>query len=66
MTRYNMMLRSGVMTEYRPMSRWQERRMINKALEDILPPDRTWQLALLAAGLIIGFLALFVRWWLCL
>jgi hypothetical protein len=53
------------MKQYKPMTRWQERRMINKALEDILPPDRTWQVALLAAALVFGFLVLFVRWWLC-
>ena len=62
---YSLMFRSGVMKRYKPMSRWQERRMINKALEDILPPDRTWQVALLAAVVVIGNVILFARWWLC-
>lgn len=31
----------------------------------VLPVDKTWQVALLAAACAIGFCVLFVRWWQC-
>lgn len=60
---YIMMFRGGTMSEYRPVSRWQERREINSALKDIMPTDKSWQVALLAVAVIVANLILFVRWW---
>ena len=62
---YEMMFRSGVMSEYRRPSRWQERRMVNSALRHVQPVinDQTWILALMAAGLVIVNVILFVGWW---
>lgn len=65
MNPYEMMLRSGVMAECRPVSRWKERAMINKALKDIMPQDKSWQVILLFAVLMIACAVLFARWWLC-
>lgn len=65
MTPYEMMFRSGVISHYRPLRRWQERAMINKALKDIMPQDKSWQVILLFAALMIACAVLFVRWWLC-
>ena len=63
-TPYEMMFRGGVMSHYRPVSRWQERREINQALKEIMPTDKTWQLALLAVAVVTTCCVLFVQWWL--
>lgn len=60
-----MMLRSGVMRECRPISRWRERAYVRYALREVMPEDKTWQVALLALAIAGGFAVLFVRWWLC-
>lgn len=65
MTPYEMMNRSGVMIQYKPYSRLRERIELHKAMEGLLPSDKTWHVALLAGALIIGFTVLFARWWLC-
>ena len=62
MNPYEMMFRSGVMSEWRPTRRWQERRMMNEALKGVMPKDHTWQVALLVAGIVIGNIVLFVRY----
>lgn len=64
MNPYEMMFRSGVMSQYRPIRRWQERRMINQALRDVMPVDKSWQVILLATAVIAANVILFVRWWL--
>lgn len=64
MQRYDLMFRSGAASQYRAANRWQERRKIKRALQDVLPPDRTWQVALLVAALWIGIAVLFARYWL--
>lgn len=66
MNPFEMMIRSGVMQECRPISRRQERAYVRHALRDIMPEDKTWQVALLAVGIAVGFAVLFARWWLCL
>lgn len=63
MNPYEMMLRSGVMSQYRPIRRWQERMMIRQALKDIMPVDKSWQVILLATAVIAANVILFVRWW---
>ena len=63
MNPYEMMLRSGVMAECRPVSRWKERRMVNQALKGIMPQDKTWQVVLLSTGIVASCIVLFVRWW---
>ena len=63
MTPYEMMLRSGVMAECRPTSRWKEHRMVNHALKGIMPQDKTWQAVLATTGIVTACAVLFVRWW---
>lgn len=65
MNPYEMMLRSGVMSECRPIRRWQERMMINEALKEICPADETWKIVLIAAGMLVAFAVMFARWWMC-
>lgn len=60
---YEMMFRGGVMSQYRPISRWQERREINQALRDVMPKDKTWQVILLSTAVIAANVILFVQWW---
>ena len=60
-----MMMRSGVMNEWRPASRRQERAYMRKTMSGLLPEDKTWHVALLAAAVVIGAAVLFVQWWLC-
>ena len=69
MNRYEMMFRSGVMTEWRPVRRWESRRMINEALRGVRPDD--WMdTALLIARVVIATalaaanVVLFVGYWL--
>lgn len=63
MNDFELMLRSGVMSECRPLHRWEERRMVNQALKEIMPPDRTWHVAILSAVIILMNAVLFVKWW---
>ena len=72
MNPYELMFRSGVMHEFRPISYFEDRiryfedrRMINSALAEIMPEDKTWQVALVAAGIMAATSVLFVRWWMC-
>ncbi len=62
MNPYEMMFRSGVMSEWRPTRRWEERRWMNEMLKGVEPKDCTWQVALLVAGIVIGNIVLFVRY----
>lgn len=61
MNPYEMMFRSGVMTEWRRESRWAVRRMTNRALREIAPKDQTWAIALIAGSIVVANVALFVR-----
>ena len=65
MNPYELMLRSGVLTQYRPVSRWQERRLMKRAMRGLVEPDKTWQVLLLVISIAVAFCVLFVRWWLC-
>lgn len=65
MNPYELMFRSGVMHEFRPIRYFEDRHMINTALKGIMPKDKTWQVALLLAGVIAANAILFVRWWMC-
>ena len=65
MNPYDLMLRSGVMSEWRPIRRWRERMLINQALKDICPADETWKIVLIAGGMIVAFAVMFARWWMC-
>lgn len=65
MNPYELMLRSGVLSQYRPVSRWQERRLMKRAMRRLVEPDKTWQVVLLSTGIVVAFCVLFVRWWMC-
>lgn len=65
MNPYELMFRSGVMSEFRPIRYFEDRRMINSALAEIMPKDKTWQVVLVAAGIVTVTAVLFVRWWMC-
>lgn len=60
----DMMFRSGVMSEWRPARRWQERRMLNEMLKDVEPRDDTLLIGLIVGGIVFANVFLFVRWWL--
>lgn len=60
----DMMFRSGVMSEWRPTRRWQERRMLNEMLKDVEPRDDTLLIGLIVGGIVFTNVFLFVRWWL--
>ena len=78
MTRFDLMVNSGVIKEYKPMN-WRRRRALSRridhALRYVCPPDATFTVLLetvfwllLAGACAAGVLAvpvLFVRWWLC-
>jgi hypothetical protein len=59
----DMMFRSGVMSEWRPARRWQERRMLNEMLKDVEPRDDTPLIGLIVGGIVFTNVFLFVRWW---
>lgn len=61
MQRIDLMTYSGVMQE------WKRRSSRSPYTFDkgVLPQDKSWQVYLLAAGVIGTFAVLFVRWWLC-
>lgn len=62
MNPYEMMFRSGVMSEYRPQSRYASYRMTRRALKDAEPKDKSWQVFLLFAAVMIGNVVLALRW----
>ena len=79
MTRFDLMVNSGVIKEYKPMN-WRRRRALSRridhALRYVCPPDQTFKVVLETlfwlAVAVATFVAvasvpvLFVRWWLCL
>ena len=69
MNPYEMMFRSGVMTEHRRVGRWESRRMNSEALRGVRPDD--WMdtallitRAVIATALVAANVVLFVGYWL--
>jgi len=60
MQRIDLMTYSGVMQVFK-----RRRRNPYHFAEGVLPKDKSWQVMVLALAIVIGFTALFVRWWLC-
>lgn len=60
MQRIDLMTYSGVMQVFK-----RRRRNPYTFAEGVLPKDKSWQVMALALAIVIGFTALFVRWWLC-
>lgn len=60
MQRIDLMTYSGVMQVFK-----RRRRNPYHFAEGVLPKDKSWQVMALALAIVIGFAALFVRWWLC-
>lgn len=60
MQRIDLMTYSGVMQVFK-----RRRRNPYHFAEGVLPKDKSWQVMALALAIVIGFTALFVRWWLC-
>lgn len=76
MTRYDLMVSSKTIQEFRPESKWAYRRRLRRQMRYLDPPFETFFAVLetlfwlLVAGAFvacaISFPVLFVRWWLCL
>ena len=60
MQRIDLMTYSGVMQVFK-----RRRRNPYTFAEGVLPKDKSWRVMALALAIVIGFTALFVRWWLC-
>ena len=59
MQRIDLITYSGVMQVFK-----RRRRNPYHFAEGVLPKDKSWQVMALALAIVIGFTALFVRWWL--
>lgn len=61
-----MMRRYDLMTYSDVMRQWERRSVRNKHYQfapGVLPEDRTWEVVLAAAAVVVGFVVMFVRWW---
>lgn len=61
--RYDLMTYSGVMHEWKRRPRYY--RPAFKFDKGVVQPDKTWQVVLLVGSVVLAFLVMFVRWWLC-
>lgn len=63
MERMDLMLRSGVMHEWKRRPRYYKPAF--RFDKGVVQPDKSWQVVLLVAAVAFGFCVMFVRWWLC-
>lgn len=63
MERMDLMLRSGVMHEWKRRPRYYKPAF--RFDKGVVQPDKSWQVIALAAVIVLACAVLTVRWWLC-